>query len=401
MAPRLPVLVRLAGDPESRRWVSHIILRGLVLAHTNWTLPPAGYSFPQAEAAMPAALEAVGARHCAVEGCAIEHVNGYAIEWGAACKANRVCGCDLTDLGAGGIKIGETRRHDEDELVASHNVVEETRIVRGGRLHPAGIGVWIGHSHSNRVEHNEIGDLYYTGVSVGWSWGYGPSNAHHNRIGWNHIHTIGQRVLSDMGGIYTLGLSPGSVLHNNRIHDIDSFGYGSWGIYFDEGTTGMCAESNIVYRARTGGFHQHYGRENTVRNNVFALAREGQIIRSRAEEHLSFTFERNIVYWREGPLLGSNWSGSNYKLDRNLYWNPETSEFTFGEKTLAQWRESGQDEHSLVADPLFVDPQGDDFRLRPDSPALLLGFQPFDLAEAGPRRDFPALPAVAPAFPLP
>lgn len=400
IAPRLPVLVELRGDPALGLWVSNIVFRGLRFAHSNWVMPPNGYAFPQAEANMPGAIAAVAAADCVLEDCRVEHVAGYAVDLGHGCKRNRVSGCILADLGAGGVKIGTMGYSQDEALVASGNVIENNYIAHGGRTHPAGVGVWIGHSPYNVIAHNTIYDFYYTGISVGWSWGYGPSNAHHNTIAYNDVHRIGQGVLSDMGGIYTLGISDGTVIHHNRFHDIESFGYGGWGIYFDEGTTHMLAENNVVYRTKSGGFHQHYGRENTVRNNIFAFAREGQLIRTRPEEHLSFTLERNIVYWSEGPLLGSNWSGDQYRLDYNVYWNVDGLPFDFAGMSLLEWQARGQDQHSIVADPLFVDPEADDYRLRPDSPALALGFQDIDPSGVGctlpPGTELP--PDMRPAF---
>jgi parallel beta-helix repeat protein len=249
------------------------------------------------------------------------------------------------------------------------------------------VGVWVGQSSGNAIVHNDIHHLYYTGVSVGWSWGYAPTSAHDNLVEYNHIHTIGQGLLSDMGGIYTLGVSPGTKLRFNHIHDVESYGYGGWGIYTDEGSTTILIENNVVYRTKTGGFHQHYGRENIVRNNVFAFSRDGQLQRTREEDHLSFTFERNIVYWDQGTLLSSNWKKDRFKMDHNLYWRVGGKPFDFAGASLEDWRKRGHDVHSIVGDPLFVDPAKGDFTLKPDSPALKLDFKPIDLSKVGPRAE--------------
>jgi hypothetical protein len=359
--------------------------------------PPEGNNFSQAEVNLGGAISLTGARECAIEGCSIRSIGSYAIDFGTGCRNNRVENCDLSDLGAGGVKIGLTRYVPEDENLCSRQVIRGNRIAHGGRLHPAAIGVWIGHSPYNVVEHNEIVDLYYTGVSVGWSWGYAPCGSHHNTIAFNHIHQIGQGVLSDMGGIYTLGLAPGSVLHHNLIHDIDAYDYGGWGIYYDEGTTEMVGENNVVYDTKTGGFHQHYGKENTVRNNVFAFSRRDQIQRSRQEPHRSFTFERNIVYWNGGALLGSVWGDNNYILDKNIYWRTDGKPVEFAGMSLDRWQAKGQDQHSVIADPLFVDPEHRDFQLKEDSPARKLGFEPINISQIGPSTKALKTSTTAPA----
>lgn len=395
VAPRVEQLVAFAGDVKNKKWVHDVQLRGLTLAHANWVLPPKGQSFPQAEIGLNSAIAAIGARNIVIDTCAVRNVGAYAMAFGAGCKSNRVENCEMVDLGGGGVKIGHAgsglwedsgRVPADPEEMVSHHTVRNCTIAHAGRLHPAAIGVWIGHSPHNVVEHNDIFDQYYTSVSVGWIWGYAPSLANHNDIGFNHMHTIGQGVLSDMGGVYTLGTSPGTRVHDNHIHDVQSFDYGGWGLYTDEGSTHIVMDNNLVYRCRTGGFHQHYGKENRIQNNIFAFGTQQQLQRTRTEPHLSFFFERNIVYWNNrSPLLGSNWADNHFKLDNNVYWNAVGQPVTFVDgMDLKKWQaDRKQDEHSLIADPLFVDVAKGDFRLKPESPALKLGFKPFDYAKAG------------------
>jgi hypothetical protein len=399
-APRLETLVAFRGDVAQRAWVQHITFRGLTFAHTNWNTPPDGNTSTQAEVTLPAAIFATGARDVAFERCGVFHTGAHAIQWGAGCRDDRMTDCALTDLGGGGVYIGETNINPDAEGVTAGVRVENCLIAHGGRLHPASIGVWIGHSDHNTVSHNEIKDLYYTGISVGWSWGYGPSGANHNLIADNRIYQIGQGVLSDMGGIYTLGLAPGTVLRGNVIHDVTSFSYGGWGIYPDEGSTGLLIEDNVAYRTSSAGFHQHYGKDNLVRNNVFAFGKEAQVMRTRAEDHRSFTFEHNILLADDAPLLGSDWSGDGYAMDSNLYWDEKTKTVQFAGMTLEQWQKKGQDVHSLIADPDFVDPEKGDFRLRPDSPAKKIGFQLIDMNRAGRVGVKPDTGDAPPAFPI-
>ncbi|HZT40735.1 MAG TPA: right-handed parallel beta-helix repeat-containing protein [Chthonomonadaceae bacterium] len=386
VAPRLEQLLHLIGDAAQRRYVTHLIFRGLSFQHTDWPLAPQGYFCPQAEVLQRGSILAEGARDCHFEGCEVAHIGGYAIELGRGCKQNRIAGCRLHDLGAGGVKLGETAIRDSDEEVASDNTVTDCAIFDGGQAHPAGEGIWVGQSPDNLLAHNAIHDFFYTGISLGWTWGYGPSKMQRNRVEYNLIYNIGRGLLSDMGGIYTLGVSPGTRLSHNILHDILSYDYGGWGIYFDEGSSQIVAEDNLVYNTKTGGFHQHYGQDNLVQNNIFALATQAQLQRTRPEDHLSFTFRRNIVYWNRGDLLNGNWQDTaHFHMDDNLYWDASRRPITFEGKSFAEWQRRGEDVHSRIADPLFVAPSRADFTLRPDSPALALGFQAIDLRGVGPR----------------
>ena len=186
-----------------------------------------------------------------------------------------------------------------------------------------------------------------------------------------------------MGGIYTLGPSEGTVIGNNIFHDIYAYSYGGWGLYTDEGSTGITMENNLVYNTKTGSFHQHYGKQNVVRNNILVCSENPQVAATRVEDHLSFTLEHNIVYWKTGALLGGPWNRIRVKVDNNCYFNAAGDPVTFAGMDLQAWRKLGYDQHSIIADPRFVDAENGDYRLKPDSPALKIGFQPFDYSKAG------------------
>ncbi len=387
VAPRLAQLLLIAGDAAHARTVEQVRFEGLSFAYSAWTLPPGGYSCGQAEVEIGGALSATGLCHAAFTGCAISHTGGWALELSRGCSDVALTSCLLEDLGAGGIKLGDGALHEQAVEATQGITVEDCLIAHGGRMHPAATGVWIGQSHHDTIAHCEIHDLYYSAISLGWTWGYARSDAHHNTIAYNHISRIGQRVLSDMGGIYHLGTAPGTVLHHNRIHDVQAATYGGWGLYTDEGSSMVLLQDNIVYRTSAAGFHQHYGRDNRIINNIFAYGAEAQLMRTRDEDHLSFTFERNLVLYRDAPLLGANWHGgpAHVLLDHNLYWN-EHGEVAFGGQSLAAWRAQGEDQGSLIADPLFADPAQGDFTLRPGSPAAAIGFIPIDASAIGLER---------------
>lgn len=279
--------------------------------------------------------------------------------------------------------------------------VTDNVISGGGRVFQSAVGILLIHAADNTVAHNLIEDLYYSGISSGWVWGYAESVSKNNRFEYNRIRKLGQGRLSDMDGIYLLGVQPGTVVRGNVISDVEKKNYGGWGIYLDEGCSHVIVEDNLCFNLSSQGFHVHYGRENIVRNNIFAFGRDGRAALSRGEAHNSFTFVRNILLSRGRPMFAvQQGTEKSFQSELNLFWDVagepvisvdyryEDAVFRFeNETTLASWRAAtGNDLHSLAAaDPGFADAERFDFRLRPDSPALALGFRPFDPSLAGPR----------------
>lgn len=374
VAPVLETVIKLAGQQDQP--VQFVRFKNLQFSHTQYTLPPGSSGSAQAAHEVPAAIAAQHARNCEIIHCEISGIGDYGVDFGNGCSHCAVRSSLIKDMGAGGVKI---------QAGSAYTTVSNNKIIDGGKIFASAVGVWIAGSPNNIVTDNEIGQLNYTGVSVGWSWGYDKSAAVNNLVANNYIHHIGRGTLSDLGGIYTLGVSPGTILRNNFIHDCESAGYGGWGIYTDEGSTDILIENNVVVRTKTGGFHQHYGKDNLISNNVFALATLYQLQKTRAEEHRGFTFERNIIYFKEGALMSGNWSDDKCDIDYNLYFNASGQPVSFGEDDIEKWRARGHDRHGIIADPLFVNPDKDDFRLKPDSPAFALGYRQIDLSKNGPQ----------------
>ena len=225
--------------------------------------------------------------------------------------------------------------------------------------------------------------MSYSGISVGWVWGYGPSGAYCNLIEHNEVYNIAVNGwMHDLAGIYMLGVSPGTIVRNNHIHHVGN-GNNVIGIYTDAGSSFIRWENNIVDHADSAYLHS-VGKNIVIVNNIFAHYNHG-LVRSRDESpDISFIVERNI-FTSDQKKIVLDWQGrEGYVFRSNLYWCTEGG-VVFNGEDFATWRALGRDAGSLVADPLFVDAEHGDFTLAPDSPAAAIGFVPFSLAEVGPR----------------
>jgi parallel beta-helix repeat protein len=332
---------------------------------------------------VPAVVSLGGALNCAIEECEVAHVGTYGIWLGRGCKDNRLVQNELHDLGAGGFRIGEDHMAKEDVSEASRNLVHNNYIHDGGHVYAAGVGIWVAQSGQNTIAHNEIHDLDYSGMSIGWNWNDAPNRTKANVIEYNHIHHVLRGVLSDGGGIYTLGSQPGAVLRGNVIHDV--FAYEAptiaWGIYLDAGSNSLLIENNLCYNTHTGGIMLGGAHDCIVRNNIFARAATAQVWRPRGK---GVVFERNICDVAQGGLFQAGWGGAvEPAWDYNLYYRSDGQPLLFCEDTFEEWKARGIDAHSVVADPMFVNAAACDFRLKPESPALGLGFKAFDFSKAG------------------
>ena len=418
----LSQLVRFAGDPEKGQYVKNIsfeniafecaasktLLTDVVREATGGKFLP-GVAGPteswqyQAAQSADAAICGEGVRNVEWRNCAVRHTANYAFRLQDGCQSNRIVNCVLEDLGAGGIWLGAKQSYvppGEGEKIArrvyrttgpksnAHNLISNCVIRTAGRFNPEATGVAITHASDCKVTQCDIYDIYYTGVSIGWVWGFRGSVAQRNEVSFNRIWDLGKGVMSDMGGVYSLGTSYGTKVHDNVIHDVKSHSYGGWGLYCDEGSEGILEERNLVWNTTDGGFHQHFGTGCVIRNNIFALNRELGAVRMYRDVVFdvpcTLHFVNNIVYVNEGPLVGEGVRNVGGIWANNLWYDARGKDKAqFDKLDWDAWVASGKETGSVYGDPLFADPQHFDFTLSAESPALKLGFKPFDYSRAG------------------
>jgi hypothetical protein len=339
--PVLPSLLRLEGEPEKDRFVEGLRFEGIAFEHA---------AIPSSEPALQAAWTTPGtlvlraARNVSIEDGRLAGLGGYAVEIGEGRRDVRVAGNEIVDVGAGGVKVSGAEAAGDPRLRTTAVAITDNHVHAIGRVLPSAIGVLVRHAADVRIAHNHIHDTYYTAISAGWVWGYAPSVTNAIRIERNDIHDIGQGVLSDMGGVYTLGIQPGSTIRGNLIHGVKAAGYGGWAIYPDEGSSHLVIEDNVAFDTTGHVFHQHYGNENTVRNNVLAFGGEGVLALSRGPAHnggrgaLAFTLERNVLVSDGKPVIATGLSGEGadaatrpFLSDLNLFWDVSGAPVALGD----------------------------------------------------------------------
>ena len=297
--PVLDKLLVIGGNAYAGTFVQDLEFRGLNFGYTRQLTPDAGVTDQQAGVAIGAAIEVDVARRIVIDSCQINHTGGYGVWLRSKVRESTVSNCRMADLGAGGVKLGLAAQVATDIFPTGLNTVRANSITDTGKVLPGAVGVWIGQSSDNTVANNLIANTSYSGISVGWSWNYGSGNASRNVIANNLLVNIGQGQLSDMSGIYTVGDAPGTVISGNVIHQVrpyTGYGAGAWGLYSDAAATGILWERNIVIGTNDGGYLLHYGRSNTVRNNVLAFGDRAEVYVGKTDPALTkLVFDKNLL----------------------------------------------------------------------------------------------------------
>lgn len=296
--PKLDKLIVVTGNAVTNDFAHDLEFRGLNFAYTRRITPDEGYIDNQAANAIGAAIEVDAARRIVIDSCTISRTGGYGVWLRTGVRESKVSNCRMSDLGAGGVKVGQTELWPKGDYGTGLNVISGNSIVDTGKLIPGAVGVWVGQSSDNTISNNLIANTSYSGISVGWKWGYGATTASGNRIANNLLINIGMAQLSDMAAIYTLGESPGTVISGNVIHEVRSYpnyGAGSWGLYNDAGSSNILWERNIVIGTDDGGYLLNQGRNNTVRNNVLAFGDRHEVRLAIQNTGTNVVFDNNLL----------------------------------------------------------------------------------------------------------
>ena len=285
-------LLVIRGDQENNQPVRNLHFKGLVFEFCAFNFPGKGYAGVQATFHTNKKWEGMGnyvtpavefetVEKCSFENGIIRHVDGAGITFGRQCTDCSLSGSIIRDVGGNGVMVGEARGRKTGEeqwwrktpeQASSRIVIKNNLIENCGTEYFGAVGIWVGFANNTEITHNEIRNLPYTGVSVGWIWNPTPTPCKQNIVQNNHIHHVMQ-ILSDGGGIYVLGFQPGTVLRENYIHDVPvNLGRAeSNGMFLDEGTTGIVIEDNVIHNTARSPLRFHKAGKNIVRRNVLAI----------------------------------------------------------------------------------------------------------------------------------
>ena len=391
ITPVNEIVVLLAGDEWSRP-IENVIVNNVAIEHGAWTIDRTEEADgSEAVFLRFAAFVVANASSIIISNVEISHTGAYGLWINAGTEKIDFLNSLITDTGAGGLWIG--RDLAPMPKAANSLKIISNEISYGGNVFPSAVGLVDSTSFDVIIINNVIHHHRYNGMSIGSTLGYGPTGTKNILVQENYIYNTGQHILCDQGGIYTIGILPGTIIHGNVIKNVFSYSMSMFGIYLDEGTSDIVVSNNIVYNTGWCSLYQHYGANNTIINNVFARASinspphsddpppMGDIYIGRAENHTSWIFTHNIIYNTVNHSQTTVYRPDNGTLasfDSNVYYNPYNAQLLFGyaQMSFSDWQKTGQDNNSLIADPLFLGDvnQCDFFTIQSNSPAARLGF---------------------------
>ena len=283
--PVLENLVEVKGTIDSP--VSHFQFKGISFQYSNWLRPSQQGHVPlqagmylldayklktpgtpnqaslenQAWVGRPrAAVEVNFANNTLFESCSFEHLSSTGLDFNKGTNHNIVKGNLFKDIGGNGIALGVFSEEafeahlplnvkDEREI-CSNELIADNLITNVANEDWGCLGIAAGFIKNLTIEHNEISDVAYSGISMGWGWTHTENVMRNNKIIGNKIHHYAKH-LHDVAGIYTLSSQPDSRIEENYIDKVYNSPYAHdpflWlYLYTDEGSQHFTIQNNWI-----------------------------------------------------------------------------------------------------------------------------------------------------------
>lgn len=344
------------------------------------------------EATRETAIRMTGGTGNRIIGCTIQNIGTNAISISGGTN-HGVIGCDITRTGSGGISLVGG---DRVTLTPAGHFADNNHIHHYARLkrtYASGIQI---SGVGNRASHNLIHDAPHMAIGFG-------GNDH--IMEFNEIHSVCYES-NDAGAIYTgrNWTMRGNILRNNYLHHINGFeGKGCVGIYLDDMFSSAEISGNVFYKVTRAAFIGG-GRDCLVENNLFVDCKPAMHVDIRGLGWAEFMPDQWLEEIKtKGTILGTVYNKPPYstrypKLPRILEGTPKAPEGNIIRTNISwggKWdgmQEKAKPyltvENNLIdVDPLIVNREKGDFRLRNKSSAFAMGFKPIPFDEIGPYKD--------------
>ncbi len=279
IAPMVETIVSVAGNSTSDQ-AGYLWFQGITFAHSTYMRPSqAGFLDGQAGqynltattdnkqtiGRPPAGVSVMNANHLHFERNIFTQMGATALDLVSGTHDDLIIGNVVTDIAGNGISIGKFTASDTTEYHTPYNPTDKNEICTNDTIKDNYIthvttefqgatGIAAGYPKQVDIEHNELGYMNYTGISVGYGWTSTVNAMSNNKINNNDVHHVVQ-IMADGASLYTLSnQQPASEMQSNYLHDFQTSqwaDYGSNGIYLDEQTSGYTVAHNALVNAPT------------------------------------------------------------------------------------------------------------------------------------------------------
>lgn len=270
----IPVLEQLINGSGSADYpVKNIRFEGIIFAYATWLAPSKDEGFPHIQAEfygpenttgkeIPGNISFVYGENIQFIRNIFTRLGAEALNLGNGTKNALVSGNYFGDISGAAITLGgnDIPKTTDTRQITGDNQITNNYIQNTGVDYRGSVGIWVGYAQNSLISHNELVDLPYTGISIGWGWGQtDPTVAKDNTVSENYIHRVMQKF-NDGGGIYSLGAQPGNLYTKNFLKNI-----GAIAIYLDEGSRFITATNNLIAIVNKSKIVK--GSDNTLSNN--------------------------------------------------------------------------------------------------------------------------------------